>query len=429
MSVERGRRRVAYVNARLLDPATGLDAPGALLIEDEAIADFGPSLFSDGVPQGIDVHDCGGHCLGPGLVDMRVHLADFGKDHGDAIAAVAGGITSLVCLPDLTPVIDSAAMVEFVARRARKAGLVKVFPYGAITKGLAGKELAELGLLASAGAVGFTDGANAVVNARIMRQALAYAKGFDRVIVQHPEEPELTAGGVMNEGEISTRLGLPGIPAAAEAVMIERDMRLVALTGARYHAAHVSTAAGADIIRRAKAQGLPVTADTAPPYFSLNETEVGDYRTFTKISPPLRSEDDRLAIIEALRDGTIDAIVSDHMPRHADTKRLPFDQASFGMVGLETLFPLALNLVHDHGLSFHRVLAALTCVPANILGLDAGKMVRGAPADLIVFDPDQAWVIDTEKFLSRAKNSPYDGCPVRGRVLRTLVDGRVTYVA
>lgn len=427
MSPPGAGRRIAYVNARLLDPATRLDGPGALLIEGELIADFGPRLFNDGAPAGIEVQDCGGHCLAPGLVDMRVHLADFGKDHGDAIAAVAGGVTTLVCLPDLTPVIDSAAMVEFVARRARKAGLVKVFPYGAVTKGLAGEELAEFGLLAAAGAVGFTDGTSAVANARIMRQALAYAKGFGRVIVQHPEEPALASGGVMNEGEISTRLGLPGIPAAAEAIMIERDLRLVTLTGARYHVAHVSTAAGAEAIRRAKQAGLPVTADTAPPYFSLSEAEVGDYRTFAKVSPPLRTEADRRAIIAALADGTIDAIASDHMPRHADSKRLPFDHASFGMVGLETLLPLALDLVHAGGLPFDRILAALTCRPADILGLTAGRLARGAPADLVLFDPDRPRIIDTEAFVSRAKNSPFDGRAVKGQVLRTLVDGRLTY--
>ncbi|TAN60610.1 MAG: dihydroorotase, partial [Magnetospirillum sp.] len=289
---------VAYVNARLIDPASGLDAKGALLTNGETIADVGPGLFQGGVPSGMEVVDCHGLCLAPGLVDMRVQLREPGEEHKETLksageAAVAGGITSMVCLPNTTPVIDDVATVEFVARRARKIGLAKVYPYAATSKQLEGKELSEMGMLAEAGALAFTDGVKAIRNAQLMRRALSYAATFGLLIVQHPEEPSLAEGGMMSEGELATRMGLSGIPAAAEAIMLERDMRLVAITGGRYHAAHVSTAEGIEVIRKAKAKGLPVTCDTAPPYFALNELAVGDYRTFAKLSPPLRSEADR----------------------------------------------------------------------------------------------------------------------------------------
>jgi dihydroorotase len=302
--------RTAFVNARLIDPATRLDAPGALLVEGERIADLGPDLFADGVPDGIELIDCSGHCLAPGLVDMRVQLREPGEEHKETIetasrAAAAGGVTAMVCLPNTHPPIDDVAVVEFVARRAREVKHVKIFAYGAVTRGLAGEQLTEIGLLHEAGAVGFTDGLRAVANARVMRRALSYARGFGALIVQHPEEPSLARDGAMNEGETATRLGLAGIPPIAEAIMVERDVRLAALTGGRVHFAHVSTEAALDVIRRAKRAGLAVSCDTAPPYFTLNETAVGDYRTFAKLSPPLRDELDRRAVIDALGDGTI----------------------------------------------------------------------------------------------------------------------------
>jgi len=415
--------RIAYVNARLLDPASGLDGPGALLTEGAAVADLGPRLFADGVPDGVREVDCAGHCLAPGLVDMRVHLPRLDENFSDGRAAAAGGVTTMVCLPNMSPVIDTAATVEFVRRRAGRVGAINLLPYGALTKGLAGERLAELGLLAEAGAVAFTDGIRALADAAMMRRALAYASRFDRLVVQHPEEPRLAADGAMNEGELATRLGLVGIPAAAEVILLERDLRLVALTGARYHAAHLSTAAAVDAMRRAKAQGLPVSCDTAPPYFTLNENEVGEYRTFAKLSPPLRGETDRAAIVDGLADGTIDAIASDHTPRHPDSKRLPFAQAASGIVGLETLLPLALGLHHKDRLSLLDLVATLTSRPADLLGLAAGRLAPGAPADLVLFDPGAAWVVDTDAFHSRAKNAPYDGLPVQGRVLRTVVAG------
>ncbi|MEI8393454.1 MAG: dihydroorotase [Rhodospirillaceae bacterium] len=425
-------RRVAYVNARLLDPASGLDVPGSLLTEGGIIADFGPALFADGVPAGIERIDCGGACLAPGLVDMRAALCEPGGEHKETIlsgsrAAAAGGITALACLPNTSPPLDDASGIEFIARRAREVRLVKVFAQAALTRGTEGKELTEMGLLAEAGAVAFTDGVRAVADAKVMMRALSYSTTFDLLVVQHPEDPALAAGGMMNRGEIATRLGLTGISPLAEVLMLERDLRLVEATGARYHAAHVSCRAGIEVIRQAKKRGLRVTCDTAPHYFSLTETDLGDYRTFAKVSPPLRDEMDRRAVVEGLADGTIDAIASDHTPHDADSKRVPFAQAAFGIVGLETLLPLTLGLVHKGQLPLMTALRALTCRPADILRLPLGQLRRGGAADLLIFDPDRPWRIDVDRLLSKSKNSPFDGLPVAGMVLRTVVDGRTVF--
>ncbi len=426
--------RVAYINARLLDPATGLDAHGAVLTDGEIVIDVGPGLFAGGVPESIEVIDCKGACLAPGLVDMRVHLREPGEEHKESLrsageSAVAGGVTSMVCLPDTDPVIDDVAAVEFVARRARLIGLAKVYPYAAATKGLEGRDVAEIGMLAEAGALGFTDADRAIGDARIMRQVLSYSATFDAIVIQHPEEPSLAAGGAMNEGELATRLGLAGISPAAEAILLERDMRLVELTGCRYHAAHVSTAEGVAILRAAKSRGLPVSCDTAPPYFALNELAVGDWRTFAKLSPPLRAEADRQAVVAGIADGTIDTIASDHAPQDQDSKRLPFVQAAFGGVGLETLLPITLDLHHNGHLSLLDAIGRVTWAPARLLGLPAGRLKAGAAADLILFDPDSPWVVDPDRFRSKSKNSPFDGRPVQGKVLRTVVDGRAVFVA
>ncbi len=427
------KHRTAYVNARLLDPASGLDAPGALLAEDGRISDLGPGLFTDGVPDGIQKIDCGGACLAPGLVDMRVQLREPGEEHKETMdsagrAAAAGGVTSMVGLPNTDPVIDDVAGVEFIARRAREVKGVKVYTYAAVTRNLEGRELTEIGLLAESGAVAFTDGLKPVADAQVMRRALAYATTFNQLIVQHPEEPSLS-GGAMNGGELATRLGLPGIPKLAEVMMIERDLRLVEMTGGRYHAAHISTAESVEAIRRAKDRGLRVTCDTAPHYFALNEIAVGEYRTFAKVSPPLRGEADRLAILEGVADGTIDAVASDHAPHDQESKRLPFAIAEPGIVGLETLLPLSLQLVHWGKLELLELLKRLTVAPAEILGLQAGRLAKGAPADLTIFEPQRAWKIDPDSFRSKSKNSPFEGLPVEGRVKRTVVDGRTLFEA
>ncbi len=416
--------QVAYVNARLLDPAAGLDTAGGILTDGEAITDVGPGVTKKKAPKGARIVDCHGKCLSPGLVDIRVELGDL---TATVEAAVSGGVTSMVCLPTPELVIDDMSEVEFVARRARKLGLAKVYPYGAVTKGLEGKELAEMGLLAEAGAVAFTDGERAVADAQTMRRAMSYASTFGLMIVQHPEEPSLAADGVMNAGETATRLGLFGMPKEAEVIMVERDLRLAFLTDGRLHIAHVSTAETVDTLRRAKADGLNVTCDTAPPYFALNETAIGDYRTFAKLSPPLRAEQDRQAVVEGLVDGTIDAIASDHTPRDEESKRLPFAQAAPGGIGLNTLLAVSLELYHNGHLSLLEVLKLVTSAPAGLMGLPAGSLKEGAPADLILFDPDEGWKVDADKLVGKAQNSPFDGRPVQGRVLRTVIDGRPVF--
>jgi dihydroorotase len=422
--------RLLFRHARLLDPASRLDARGDLLVEGERIAAVGGDLSA--ADRDTETLDADGLCLAPGLVDMRVQLREPGAEHLESIesggrAAAAGGVTTMVALPNTDPPVDDVSVVEFLARRAREARLAKVHTYAAATKGLKGCGLTEMGLLAANGAVGFTDGVKAIADALVMRRVLAYARSFDLLVLQHPEEPSLAGAGEVNEGETATRLGLAGITPMAELIMVERDLRLVELTGARYHAAHVSTAAAIAAIRQAKAQGLPVTCDTAPPYFVLNETAIGDYRTFAKLSPPLRSEWDRLAVVEGLRDGTIDAIASDHAPWDQDSKRLPFSSAAYGIVGLETLLALSLELFHNRHLALLDVVRLMTVNPAQILRLPVGRLVVGAPADLVLFDPDFSWQICPDAFLSKSKNAPFDDRPVKGRVQLTIVDGRTIF--
>ncbi len=421
--------RRLFRGARLIDPQSGCDMPGDLLVEGDHIAALGGDLAADGDAEIIEAR---GLCLAPGLVDMRVQLREPGAEHMESIesagrAAAAGGVTSMAALPNTEPPVDDVSVVEFLARRAREAKLAKIHTYAAATKGLAGKELTEFGLLAANGAVGFTDGVKAIGDALVMRRVLAYARSFDQLIVQHPEEPSLARAGEVTEGLIATRLGLPAITPMAEVIMIERDLRLVEITGARYHIAHISTATAIDAVRRGKAAGLPITCDTAPPYFTLNETAIGEYRTFAKLSPPLRSEADRLAVIAGICDGTIDAIASDHAPWDQDSKRLPFSSAACGIVGLETLLPLSLELYHGGHLGLVALFRCLTANPAWILGLDVGRLVPGAPADLVLFDPDAAWTIDTDRFRSKSKNAPFDDRTVRGRVWQTIVDGRTVF--
>jgi dihydroorotase len=421
--------RILFRGARLLDPASGLDAVGDLLVEGERIAAIGDGAV---IAHDAETVDAAGLSLAPGLVDMRVQLREPGAEHLESIesggrAAAAGGVTTMVALPNTEPPVDDVSVVEFLARRAREVKLAKVHTYAAATRGLAGRELTEMGLLAANGALGFTDGVKAVADALVMRRVLSYARSFDLLVVQHPEEPSLAGTGEINEGEIATRLGLAGITPAAEIIMVERDLRLVEITGARYHAAHVSTAAAIEAIRQAKARGLPVTCDTAPPYFVLNETAIGDYRTFAKLSPPLRSEWDRRAVIEGLRDGTIDAIASDHAPWDQDSKRLPFSSAAYGIVGLETLLALSLELYHNRHLDLLGVVRLLTLNPAQILHLPVGRLAVDEPADLVLFDPDFYWQICPDDFLSKSKNAPFDDRPVRGRVQLTMVDGRTIF--
>ncbi len=424
-------RPLFLANARLLDPASGLDSPGALLLRDGLIADLGPTLQK---PDDAEAVDCAGACLAPGLVDLRAALGEPGHEHRETIAsaaaaAAAGGITTLCVLPDTQPAMDDPALLSFMIRRGEATGSVTLLPYGAVTRGCAGQEMAELGLLREAGAIAFTDGARAIGSSRLMRLALSYARGFGAFIVQHPEDPSLAAGGAATEGELASRLGLPGIPAAAEAMMVARDIALARLTRGHVHFAHVSTGAALDLIRAAKVEGLRVTCDTAPPYFDLNETAIGDYRTYAKLSPPLRREADRQAVVAALADGTIDTIASDHQPRDADDKRLPFVQAEAGGAGLATLLGVTLARVHGGDVTLLDALALLTSRPAALLGLPVGRLTKNAPADFFLFDLERGWKVEAGKLPGKAQNSPFDGRALEGRVRGTWKAGRAVFSA
>jgi dihydroorotase len=416
-------------NVRLIDPAARLDQHGALLVRDGRIADLGSGI---GRPDGVPSLDGGGSVLCPGLVDMRAALGEPGFEYRETIAsaaaaAAAGGITTLAALPDSAPAIDDPALVFLLKSRGEATGSLTILPYAALTRGCKGEDLAELGLLREAGAVAFTDGKRAMGHTQLMRRALSYARAFGGRIVQHPEDPDLAEGGSATDGELATRLGLPGIPLVAEAILVARDIRLARLTGGALHFAHVSTAEAVELIRRAKDQGLNVTCDTAPPYFDLNETAIGGYRTYAKLSPPLRPEADRQAIAAALRDGTIDAVASDHQPRDADDKRLPFAQASAGGTGLVTLLPVTLAQVHGSQLPLMDALALLTCRPAQLLGSGAGTLARGAPADLCLFHPERIWQVQSGKLPGKAQNTPFDGRALEGLVLGTWKAGRRVY--
>jgi len=345
------RRPILLANGRILDPSRDLDIHGDLLLADGVIREAKRGIGAAGVPEGTEVIDCKGKVVVPGLIDMRAFVGEPGAEYRETIAsasqaAAAGGVTTIVCQPDTSPVIDDPAIVDFVLRRARDTSIVHVQPMAALTKGLRGDEMSEIGLLKAAGAIAFTQGAKSVTNAQVMRRALTYARDFDALIVHHTEDPDIVGEGVMNEGEFAARLGLVGVPTAAETIMLERDMRLVALTESRYHAASLTCAEALEVLRRAKEQGLQVTASASINHLTLNEIDVGPYRTFLKVSPPLRAEGDRVALVAALASGLIDVVMSDHNPQDVEGKRLPFAEASAGAIGLETMLTAGLRLVH-----------------------------------------------------------------------------------
>jgi dihydroorotase len=421
----------AFLNARLIDPASGKDEPGGLLVADGTIADLGGHLRRN-APEGAKVVDCRGHVLCPGLIDMQVFTGEPGQEHRETLktashAAAAGGVTTIVVMPDTEPVIDQVALVDFIQRRARDNAIVHVHVMAAMTRGLKGLEMTEIGLLKRAGAIAFTNGKASVSNARVMRNALLYAKDFGALIVHHTEDPHLTEGAVMNSGEVATRLGLPGVDKAAETMVLERDVRLVEITGGRYHASQISCAESLAVVRGAKARKLPVTCGVSINHLTLNENDIGPYRTFFRLKPPLRSEEDRTATVRALAGGDIDVIVSSHDPQDADTKRHPFAEAADGAIGLETLLAAALRLYHNDEIALLPLLRAMTANPAKLLGLPSGRLDKGAPADLILVDLGQPWVVDKAQLKARSKNSPFDESKMQGRVLMTMVAGKPVY--
>lgn len=419
-------------NARLLDPANNIDRNGSIFLDDRRIKAIDPD--DKEVPENVERIDCSGNILIPGLIDMCAFTGEPGSEYRETLAtasnaAAAGGVTSFAVLPNTNPVIDNIALVDFIKRRARAHAKTHIYPLAALTKGCKGERMTEIALLRDAGARAFTDGENALTDSQLMRRIMEYATDVDALIVQYALEPHLRGDGVMHEGLLATRLGLKGIPPAAETTLIERDLRLVELTGVQYHVAQASCSDTVELVRNAKKKGLPVTCGVAATHLALTEDDVGEYKTFLKLMPPLRSEADRLSLIGALQDGTIDVIASSHKPEDPETKRQPFAIASFGSVGLETMLAASLIPVAEGRLDLSRVITAMTTKPANLLGLKSGKLVAGAPADITIFDPKAKWKVDTDALRSKSRNSAFDEHTLQGKVLRTIVDGNTVFAA
>lgn len=424
-------RRRLFRNARLLDPASGRDEPGALLMDGDVIEDIGPSLLAEAFGPDIEQTDCEGLCLAPGLIDLHVATGEPGAEHKETLksagrAAAAGGVTTLVVSPDTDPPIDARAIVDFVLRRARDSSPVRIYPAGALTTALAGERIAEIGLMREAGAVLFSNGGRTIGNSATLRRAMLYASGFGAPVMHRPLDPFL-GGGVMNAGRFADRLGLPGVPAAAESIGVYRDLRLAEATGAHFLLDQISAAESLPLIAGGKARGIDASASVSAAHLALNELDIGDYRTFARLSPPLRTEADREALVSALREGVIDIVTSGHDPRPTEEKRLPFEEASAGGVGLETLLPTLLTLVAEGRVPLMRALFAVTAGPAAFLGLSQGRLARGAPADCVIFDPQAPWRLDAEHLRSKSRNSPFDGRLFQGMVVRTLVGGQTVF--
>ncbi len=425
---------IAFINARLVDPETGYDGDGAVVVKDGMIADALHRPTIESLSEDVRVIDCSGAMLAPGLVDLRVKTGEPGAEPKETLksasrAAAAGGVTSIVIQPDTDPAIDDPAMVDFILRRARDIELVHVYPAGAATRGCQGERLAELGLMREAGAVYFTDADRPIADSKVFRRVLSYAKGFGAAVAHRPADPWLCAGACATEGEFAARLGLPSAPAVAERIMLERDLALAGLTGAQLIVDQITTADALESLARARDRGVRATATAGINHLSFNELDIGDYRTFARLDPPLRTEADRQALIEALVSGLVEVVVSAHAPAPAEDKRLPFSEATPGGVGLETLLPALLSLHHDGGAPLATLIRAVTLAPARLVGLDAGRIAQGAPADLVLCDIAAPFRVDADKLSSKSKNSPFDGRRLQGGVLMTLVSGRIVHQA
>lgn len=419
-------------HVRIIDPARSLDAVGTVVVIDGHIVAAGADALNQGVPDGAEIIDGRGLLLVPGLVDARVFIGEPGGEHRETIAsasaaAAAGGVTSILTMPDTNPVVDEVAIAEFVMRTARDTAVVNVFPAAALTRGLKGKEMSEIGLLTGAGVRAFTDGRHTIADPVLLRRIMTYARDFDALVMHETQDAALTGNGVMNEGLLASWLGLPGAPAEAEIIPLERDLRLAALTGCRYHAAKLSLGESADVMRRAKRRGIAATAGVSINHLSLNENDIGEYRTFFRLSPPLRREEDRAAMVEALADGTIDIIVSSHDPQDADGKRRPFAEAESGAIGLETLLPAALRLHHSGAVPLSRIIEAVTAAPAKLLGLDRGTLAPGSVADMALVDLEAPFLFSEDRIRSRSKNTAFENARFQGQVLRTFVAGRTVF--
>ncbi len=413
---------ILFRNARLIDPETGTDQVETLAVADGKIAS------AQGM-DGAEFVDCQGYCLAPGIVDIGVKVSEPGERHKESFrtagaAAAAGGVTTIVTRPDTIPAIDTPEVLEFVRRRANEAAPVNVVPMAALTRGREGKEMAEIGFLLDAGAAAFTDCDRVVTNTKVFSRCLSYAASLGALVVAHPQEPVLSAGAAATSGKFAALKGLPSVSPLAERMGLDRDIAVVEMTGARYHADQITTRRALTRLERAKEAGLDITAGVSIHHLTLNELDVGDYRTFFKVKPPLRSEDDRMAVVEAVAQGTIDVISSMHTPQDEESKRLPFEEAASGAIGLETILPAAMRLYHAGQLDLPTLWRALSLAPARRLGLEAGRLSPGAPADLVLFDPDAPFLLDRFKLRSKSKNTPFDEARMQGRVLGTWVAGR-----
>ncbi|PDT52612.1 MULTISPECIES: dihydroorotase [Sinorhizobium] len=426
-------RPLVLENLRIIDPSRNLDEVGTIVVgNDGRILAAGKDALNQGVPAGAFVKDCAGLVAVPGLVDARVFVGEPGSEYRETIesaarAAATGGVTSFISMPDTNPVIDEIALVEFVQKTARDKALINVYPAAALTKELLGVEMSELGLLRDAGAVCFTNGRQPVHDTLVLRRAMTYAREFGAVVALETRDKYLGANGVMNEGLLASWLGLPGIPREAEIIPLERDLRVAALTKAAYHAAEISVPESTDAVHAARERGANVTCGISINHLTLNENDIGEYRTFFKLTPPLRGEDDRVAMVEALAAGKIDIIVSSHDPQGADTKRLPFADAADGAIGLETLAAAALRLHHSGQVPLIRLIDALSTRPAAIFGLDAGTLKPGAKADIAILDLDEPWILYEKELVSRSKNTPFENARFTGRVVQTYVAGKLVH--
>lgn len=423
---------IVFQKARIIDPSRAIDEVGTVIVENGQIIAAGKEALNQGVPEGAEVINAQNKAILPGLVDARVFVGEPGNENRETIAsasqaAAAGGITSFLMMPDTHPVIDNVALVQFIKRTAGEVSLVNIYPVAAITQGFNGQEITEFGLLKEAGAVAFSEGKKTLQNSSVMRRAMTYARDFDVPLIHETQDKDLTGQGVMNEGLLASWLGLSGIPREAEVIPLERDLRLAALTQTRYHAAQISTALSADALRLSKQRSEKISAGVSINHLSLNENDIGQYQTSFRLMPPLRTEEDRIALIEAIKDGTIDIIVSSHDPQGIETKHLPFNDAAAGAVGMETLLSATLRLYHDESLSLLRITELLSTTPAKLFGLNAGTLKKGAYADLIVVDLEEPWVVSTEKFYSRSKNTPFENARFQGRILQTFVKGKSVF--
>ncbi len=422
-----------FYNARIIDPSESLDCHGSLIINNDKVLSIEEETHPKITDKNIEQFNCKKKILCPGIIDIGVSIGEPGYEYKENIpsvtkAAAAGGITTIISMPDTKPVIDDISLIDFIIGRAKNFGLVNVIPMATLTKNLEGQKMSEIGLLKKSGAIAFTDGYKSVSNSNLMKNLILYLADFNALICHFADVNELSDGGAMNEGEIATRLGLKGIPSVSETIMLERDLQLLNSLGVgKYHATCISTEESISIIKRGKSKSLNISAATSPYHFMLNESEVMNYRTFAKLKPPLRSEKDRTAVIEGIKDNTIDIISSLHRPETEENKRLPFSQAKFGASGLETLLSSSLSLYHSNNISLMQLLDKMTSAPAKLMNLNKGKLTPGSIADIILFDPDKPWVVKGEKFYSKSKNTPFDNLPLQGKVLMTIVSGEIVY--